>query len=474
MIPDVPAKLHLVGIGGSGMSQLARLLISFGYKVSGSDREETPVLESLRRLGASVHIGHDVSNLPVDCDCVIASAAITKDNVEIQEAVRRTIPCLTYAQSLGHLMRTRTGIAISGTHGKSTTSSMVAKILVDAYLQPSFVIGAECEQLSGVKQRASSPLFVVEACEYAGSFLNLCPRLAAITNIEPDHLDYYGTTKALVESFSKFASLLPYDGLLVYNGDCVATKSVSLKARCKTISFGKRATADYRINETETGGCTKFTLRFANRTIRISLLVDGVHNIYNAACAFAIAHSLGINPSHIRASLESFKGVKRRIEVILDSPVTVIDDYAHHPTEIRAVITAVNNRYRNRRITYIFQAHQNNRLQSFFGGFVDALSGAQKVIVAPIYSVREPHLRTHLLPAALATTLESRGVEALHFETFESLASHLYSSVAEGDVFCFMGAGNLWRIAYAFKAYVTERMPLKRRISSAIRRVQIV
>lgn len=475
MLPDLPASIHLVGAGGSGLSQLARLLLSFGYDVSGSDREDTPVIGHLRSLGAEVFVGHSASNLPSNCACLIYSAAVDDDNPEVTEAKRRGIVVMKYAEALGELMRGRIGIAVAGTHGKSTTSMLIAKILVDAYLQPAFVIGAESGQLKNVKQDPSSPLFLVEACEYAGSFLSLCPKYVVLTNIEPDHLDYYGSVRSLILSFHRFVSRIPKDGLLLYNCDCPLSRRVASIAVCRTVSFGRKPSADYRIIDVErTSDGGAFRLVFNNLSIKVSLLLDGLHNIYNAASAFAFAHLLGIREFSIRESIESFIGLKRRLEVILKEPVTIIDDYAHHPTEVRAVVTTVNARYPHRRIKYIFQAHQNNRLQKFFKGFVNSFKSAGEVIVAPIYSVRESAIRTRITPAALALALECEGIRALHFEDTDSLITHLSRVVSRGDVLCFMGAGDIWRVAYLLKASLADRLPMPAHKDGIARRADAV
>jgi len=474
MLPDAPANIHLVGVGGSGLSQLAYLLLSFGYRVSGSDREDTPVVASLRSAGAEVTVGHNASNLQNDCRCVIYSAAIDQNNAELKEARRRGIPLLRYSEALGELMRRRVGIAVAGTHGKSTTSALLAKVLIDSYLQPAFVIGAESEQLRRARQNPSSRLFLVEACEYAGSFLSLQPKYVALTNIEPDHLDYYGSASAMVRSFRRFVSAIPKNGVLLFNSDCALSRRVASSATCRRVSFGRKPSADYRIVRIEKNrnGAT-FRLNFDGRSMRLSLLIDGLHNIYNAACAFALAHILGIRAYSIRESLESFTGLKRRLEVILKRPVTIIDDYAHHPTEVRAVLATVNSRYPHGRKRFIFQAHQNNRLQRFFGGFLSAFGAAEEVLVAPIYSVRESGIRTRLTPAALAVALESNGVRALHFDDTDSLLEHLKATTSEGDVLCFMGAGDIWRIAYALKASLKELLPMRRRLDVS-RRADVV
>jgi UDP-N-acetylmuramate--alanine ligase len=457
---------HLIGIGGSGMSGLARLLAADGAVVSGSDLVEGPGVRLLQKRGLPVAIGHHADHLPDKIDAVVLSAAVPEDNVEYQAALRRGIPVLWYPQMLGALMRQRTGVAVAGTHGKSTTTAMTALVLARAGLRPSFIVGAEVPQLGGSSGIGDGPHFVVEACEYRRNFLHLTPQSAAILNVESDHLDFFKTPDSVVSAFAAFAGRLPADGLLVVPYGDPVTDAVCRGVAARTETFGLGASADWRAEGiVAQRGLHQFDLwHGGSRLGRVEMRVPGRHNVANALATAALAHVCGASADAICRALSEFAGADRRLTLrgrVRD--VVVVDDYAHHPTEVAATLRAGRDYYQPHRLWVVFQPHQHSRTRFLLADFARSFDLADVVIVPDIYFVRDSEQeRQRVCAQDLVQRLRTNGREALHLPRFDQIVEYLAGHVGEGDLVLTMGAGDVWKVADELVGRLGEHRPGER------------
>ncbi len=454
-------KIHMIGIGGSGMSSAARLLLAHGCNISGSDSTPSDITRELALLGARVSIGHDSDNVPHDCDLVVATAAATAANPELAEARRRNIEVVKYARLVGLLMRSSFGVCVAGTHGKTTTSSMTAQILRSAGLQPSYIIGGRLVGHAPGDCAGRGGFLVAEACEYDRSFLNLHPAYAVLTNLEPDHLDYYGSEENLLDAFREFVGLIPRFGLLLLNGDSPRAVEVAKAAKCRIETYGVRKSCAWQVATVERRGHGySFELQRGPARYTFRVQTPGYHNVINAAAAVAISINLGISPEAVADGLASFRGVERRFQILTaDLPTTIIDDYAHHPTEIAAVLRAARETYPGRRIWAVFQAHQHSRTRAFFEEFARSLTHADRVTIAKIYSVRETDLdRMSVNGGDIAGRLFQLSVESEYVPTFEGIESLLLREAVDGDVVIVMGAGDIDKVAHSVAKTLGERV----------------
>ena len=453
-------RVHMVGIGGSGMAGLAALLLRRGARVSGTDREPSAALARLAERGAHVSTRQVAESLPADVDVVVASAAIPPQHAELVEAARRAIPVIKYAQLLGALMARHDGIAVAGTHGKSTTAAWLTFVLRKAGLDPSFVIGAEVPQLGGGSGVGDGPHFVAEACEYDRSFHNLRPRSAVVLNIEEDHLDCYRDLAAIAESFARFAALVPPDGLLVLNGQDANCQALARRlaqaggpARSGPVveTFGVQATDVWRsCDAVLRDGRYEFTLLRNGAPLgRVHLGISGLHNVSNALAVTALATRAGAPWEAIRAGLQEFLGARRRLQVQgVVAGVTVADDYAHHPTEIRATLRAARERFNPRRLWCIFQPHQHSRTRFLLAEFARSFAAADHIVVPDIYFVRDSERERQAICAAdLVERVQALGGQAVHIPDFDAIVRTLVQHVEPGDLVLTMGAGDIWKVA---------------------------
>mgnify|MGYP001181831624 CR=1 FL=1 len=446
-------RVHMIGVGGCGMCGAAAVLNRRGARVSGSDRGRSAALDRLAGMGISVHASQSPENIPPECDLVVHSAAIKPDNPELVAARARGLQVVKYAELLGLLMDEHVGIAIAGTHGKSTTTAMTAFVLHEAGLDPSFVIGAEVEQLGGGSGVGDGSHFVVEACEFDRSFHNLRPAFATILNVEEDHLDCYKDLDDIVESFQKFARLVPRDGLLVVNGqDRNAMRAVAgLEAPVET--FGFDGQVDWRA---EILGCERgcFTFRVWHKgeaVAEVSLAIPGRHHVANALAAMALCCRSGVAPGTVADALGRFHGVGRRLtEHGKVAGVTVVDDYGHHPTEIQVTLRAARDFYNPRKMFVVFQPHQHSRTRFLLKDFARSFGSADVVVVPDIYFVRDSESERELIDAkVLVGEIHLQGGDARYEPDFGKIVSGLCAEVAEGDLVVTMGAGNVNQIADA-------------------------
>ncbi|HUX00020.1 MAG TPA: UDP-N-acetylmuramate--L-alanine ligase [Phycisphaerae bacterium] len=448
--PYAGRRIHFVGIGGCGMCGLAEFVLAEGGTVSGSDRTESETVQRLRRLGATVFIGHAGEHLPEGVERVVASAAVPADNPELAEALRRGVPVDKYARFLGRLMDLRQGIAVSGTHGKSTTTAMTAFVLRRAGLDPSFVIGADVPQLGGGSSVGAGPHLVVEACEYDRSFLALAPRAATILNIEEDHLDYYKDLAEIRGAFADFAARVPAGGLLVLGGTDLAAPQMARSTSAAVETFGLGGQWDWRAENLEADrGRFAFDAYHGKDlygTVRLS--VPGQHQVLNALAAMALSRWAGAPREAVLEALGAFEGARRRTEVLgRAAGVTVVDDYAHHPTEIVATLKAVRQCFEPKRLWVVFQPHQYSRTRFLLKDFARALALADKTIVPDIYFVRDSeNERQAVRSQDLVGEIQSLGADALYIESFDLIRRYLVESLAAGDVLLVMGAGDVWRL----------------------------
>jgi UDP-N-acetylmuramate--alanine ligase len=470
-----PLSAHLIGIAGSGMQSLAAVLSARGWRVSGSDVNPRAA-EELARSGTTIYAGHASANVPRDVAQVIYSDAIPADNVERRRAAELGIHSLSYPEMLGQLSRESTTYAVAGTHGKSTTTAMAAAVMVRAGLDPTVVCGATpIGSRSGGRAGGSSivvqssrmqhaaetaapqserritpPHFLVEACEYRANFLHLKPDAAVMLGVEMDHFDYYRSREQLIEAFDRFVSLVPENGSLLVNHDCPISRELIAGARCRTVTFGLRPGADWTAQRLQTRrGRYRFWLTHCERPLaEVALQVPGRHNVFNALAAAVLAAEAGAGVETIAAALSSFRGLKRRLEIVgKRGGVTLIDDYAHHPTEIRATLAAVRQMFPGRRIWCIFQPHQASRTAALLDELAASLHNADKIAVAEIYRAREPSARVGEVAAAdLAAELARAGGDVLKHHNLHNIVASVSRDLRPGDVLITMGAGDIGKI----------------------------
>lgn len=444
-------RIHMIGIGGCGMCGAAAVLARRGARVSGSDRGRSEALDRLGEMGVTVHAGQVGANLPDECDLVVHSAAVKPDNPEMVAAHARGLEVVKYSQLLGLLMAEHVGVAIAGTHGKSTTTAMTAFVLREAGLDPSFVIGAEVEQLGGGSGVGDGAHFVVEACEFDRSYHNLMPQIATILNVEEDHLDCYADLDAILESFQTFAGLVPSTGLLVVNGEDRNTMRAVAGASAPIETFGFNGPMDWRAEILDCQrGCFRFRVwRKGTPVAELRLAIPGRHHVANALAAMAVCHRAGVEPGTAAAALERFHGAGRRLtERGKVAGVTVVDDYGHHPTEIQVTLRAAREYYNPRRMFVVFQPHQHSRTRFLLKDFARSFGAADVVVVPDIYFVRDSESERDLIDSkVLVGQIHMNGGEARYEPDFSRIVAMLCAEVSEGDLVVTMGAGNVWQVA---------------------------
>lgn len=444
-----PQHIHFIGIGGISMSGLAEILIKESFTVSGSDNKSSSLTEHLVSLGATINYPQKASNITDNIDVVVYTAAVRETNEELQEVRRRNLPVLTRAQLLGQMMKNYgTSIAVSGTHGKTTTTSMLSHVLLAAEKDPTISVGGILPVIGGNIRVGNSDVFVTEACEYTNSFLDFHPYISIILNVEEDHMDFFKDIDDIRNSFRKFANLLPSSGGLVINKNIEHMDIITDGLNCKVITYSESQDADYcakNICFDNFGNASFDFYKYGSFISRIQLSVAGAHNVSNALSVIAVADMLDIDLSATQEGLLSFKGTNRRFQYKGErNGVTIIDDYAHHPTEIRATLTSVQN-YPHREVWCIFQPHTYTRTKAFFREFAEALSLADHVILADIYAARETDT-LGMSSEALADAIKSLGKDAYYFPSFKEIESFVIENCIHGDVLITMGAGDVVNI----------------------------
>lgn len=444
-----PIHIHFIGIGGISMSGLAEILIDKGFTVSGSDTKASSLTELLVRKGAKIYYGQKAENLSGDIDLVVYTSAIHPDNPEYAAMQDMGIPSLTRAQLLGQLMKNyEIPIAISGTHGKTTTTSMISEILLEAGVDPTLSIGGILKTIDGNIRIGHGKCFVTEACEYTNSFLSFFPQISIILNVEEDHLDFFRDIDQIRRSFHQFAALLPSDGTLIINGEIPEIDAILEGLNCNIITYGSLDSYDYHpedIHYNETG-CASFTLiRKDGSKESICLNVPGAHNVYNAMAAIALADLLSIDYAAVKKALSHFHGTDRRFEYKGTMGGTVIiDDYAHHPTEITATLSAAQN-YPHKTLWCVFQPHTFTRTKAFMKEFATALSLADRIVLADIYPARETD-DLGISSKTLQKEIEALGKTCFYFPSFAEIENFLSKNCSSGDLLITMGAGDVVNI----------------------------
>ncbi|MFA5240188.1 MAG: UDP-N-acetylmuramate--L-alanine ligase [Phycisphaerae bacterium] len=446
-------RFHFIGAGGVGMGGLAQLLIKHKAIVSGSDQIPGEITEKLREAGADIKIGHQAENLDPKTDAVVISAAVGEDNPELKSARQKGMKVYKYAQMLGELMDLYDGIAISGTHGKSTTSGWLVQLLKQAGAEPNFIVGAKISQLESSSGIADGKWFVAEACEYDRSFLNLKPKIACILNIEADHLDYYKDEAEIVETFKEFAKGTRPDGVLIANGQdrnvAKVIQQLPSDRSCETFGLDENCNF-YAQNLQLNNGLYTFDIFHNGKLLGAAeISLPGKHNVLNALAVTAIAVNAGIPTEEILPLLAGFTGVERRLMLKGKvNQITVLDDYAHHPTEIRASLAAIRQKYQPKRIWCIFQPHQYSRTRFLLNDFAESFKLADIIIMPEIYFVRDSEASKKEVNAeVLVDKIRANGTEAMFIDDFSRICDYLKNNVAAGDLVVTMGAGDIWKVA---------------------------
>lgn len=448
---DKPAHIYFIGIGGISMSGLAHILEDKGFKISGSDAKESAMTKTLEDMGIKVFYGQKKENLDAcgDIDAVVYTAAVHPDNPEFIAAKEKNIPLLTRAELLGQIMKEyELPVAISGTHGKTTTTSMISKVLLEANMDPTLSIGGIFKDIGGNIRVGQSKYFVTEACEYTNSFLSFFPKVSIVLDIDADHLDFFKDLDDIRNSFKKFCNLLPDDGTLIINSDIDNMEEITEGLSCNIITYGSKDSSDYypsNITYDELANAS-FTINRKNKApIQIKLSVPGEHNVYNAIAAVAACDLMGVDPEYMIKALREFTGTNRRFEHkgVVDG-VTIVDDYAHHPTEIKATLSAAQN-YPHKTLWCVFQPHTYTRTKALMHEFAEALSLADKVVLADIYAARETdHLG--ISSRTLQEEIKSLGHDCYYFPSFEEIEKFLLQNCTKDDLLITMGAGDVVKI----------------------------
>lgn len=443
-----PVHVHFIGIGGISMSGLAAILLKEGFSVSGSDAKESPLTDWLTGLGATIFYGQRASNIQDQTDVVVYTAAIHPDNPEYAAALQKGIPMLTRAQLLGELMQNyEMPVAVAGTHGKTTTTSMLAHMMMAGELDPTISVGGILPSIGGNVCLGASGTFLTEACEYTNSFLELFPKISIILNIDADHLDFFKDLEDIRHSFRLFAEKLPAEGSLIIQADIPRLSEITSGLDCHVITYGLDS-GDYQaanISYNDQGFGSFDLIKGGVPAGHYTLSVPGEHNISNAVAALAAGDLLGLSAEQMAQGLSSFTGTDRRFQKKGEiGGVTIIDDYAHHPTEIEATLKATE-KYPHKTVWCVFQPHTYTRTKSLMDEFAAALSHADKIILADIYAARETDT-LGISSDTLRQKLEDMGKEVWYFPTFDEIETFLLENCVPGDLVLTMGAGDVVKV----------------------------
>jgi UDP-N-acetylmuramate--alanine ligase len=446
-------KLHFVGIGGIGMSGIAEILLDQGFTITGSDKAASDNTERLQALGAKVFIGHEAKNLEADVDVLVYSSAVAPDNPEIAEAQRRKIPVIRRAEMLAEVMRLKYGIGIAGTHGKTTTTSMVSLVLMEGGVDPTVIVGGRLRGLAGSNARLGKGDFiVVEADEFDRSFLSITPTIAVLTTLETDHLDCYRDLEDIKSAFIQFASKVPFYGFVVLCLDEPALQEIMPKIKKKIITYGLNGQADLQaVDIRHKESTTAFVVVKDGQELgEIVLQIPGKHNVQNALAAIAVGLELQVPFGKVKAGIEKFTGVFRRWELKADiGGIMVVDDYAHHPTEIAATLAGVKAAWR-RRVVCVFQPHLYSRTRDFYEDFGRSFFNADVLVLTDVYPAREEPIQG-ITGELIANTAKEYGHKHVHYvPDKKQIPDFLMQLKRQGDIIITMGAGDIWKFGEEF------------------------
>lgn len=445
--------IHFVGVGGIGMSGIAEVLLTLGYKISGSDLKSSSVTARLKRHGAKIKYGHKASNVD-GTHVVVTSSAVKPDNPEVLEAEKRGIPVVPRAEMLSELMRIKYGIAVAGTHGKTTTTSMVATILTRAGFDPTIVIGGKVNSFRTNARLGKGSFLVAEADESDRSFLKLSPTIAIVTNIDPEHMENYKSFQHVLDTYTSFINKVPFYGSVVGCNDHPEVKKVLKRCSRRIITYGLYTDSDFMAKNIEqVEGRLRFSVIRRGRTLGVvRIRIPGLHNVYNSLAAIAVSMELEIPFEVCASALEKFKGIERRFQVLRRGPgAMVVADYAHHPVEILATMKAARDGWPEKHLVVIHQPHRYTRLKSLFKDFVGVLGQADKVVLMPIYAASERPIRgisSKRLLAVLKVRYPNK--EILYAENYPQVKKVLKRHVGNNDMLLFLGAGDIWGTAKVF------------------------
>ena len=452
-------RVHFVGIGGSGMSGIAEVLLNLGYRVSGSDLVESDTTLRLQRLGAEVVIGHRSENLR-DADVVVISSAVRKDNPEVIAAHERIIPVIPRAEMLAELMRMKYGVAIAGTHGKTTTTSMIATVLAHGGLDPTAVIGGKLNSFGSNAKLGQGELLVAEADESDGSFLKLSPTIAVVTNIDPEHLDHYRNLEEIQKAFLEFINKVPFYGLAILCLDQENVQALIPQVQKRYVTYGLSSQANFRAADISYHGLTTSFRVFANERElgQISIQMPGLHSVYNALAAIATASELDVNFEIVRQALGSFSGVQRRFQIKGEwDGVMVVDDYGHHPTEIKATLSAAKSGW-GRRTVVVFQPHRYSRTRDLFKEFLTAFNQADVLFLTGIYPAGEDPI-PGVDVQGLYEGIKGHGHKDVTLVLDKSaILDRLLPRLKPGDMVFTLGAGDVWKTGEALIERLKDRV----------------
>ncbi len=440
--------IHFVGIGGIGMSGIAELLLNLGYRVSGSDLKASDITRRLARLGGTVHEGHR-SEQVAGADVVVMSSAVSEDNPEIAAARAAAIPVIPRAEMLAELMRLKYSIAVAGAHGKTTTTSIVSSVLAEGGLDPTVVIGGKLRGVDTNAVLGSGSFLVAEADESDGSFLRMAPSIAVVTNIDREHLDHYRDLDDIIDAFARFIDRIPFYGLAVVCLDNEPVQALIPRIQKRLVTYGMSRQADIQAADVACEGQScRFRVRRGGEDMgTVVLSLPGVHNVYNALASIAVGLEVGIGFETIRSALGRLEGVRRRMEIKGErGGVVVVDDYAHHPTEIKSTLQAVGDGWRDRRKIVVFQPHRYTRTQALFDDFTRAFYQSDVLVVLPIYPAGEKAI-PGVAHGAICEGVRAHGHKnVICIERMEEAPGRLADLVTAGDLVITLGAGNVWEV----------------------------
>lgn len=444
--------IHFVGIGGIGMSGIAEILLKLGYRVSGSDAKQTDITRRLESLGCTIFEGHNAENVE-GANVVVTSTAIKKDNPEVQAAKKDYIPIIPRAEMLAELMRLKYSIAVAGAHGKTSTTSMTAAVLEKAGLDPTVVIGGVLKSVGSNAMHGLGDFIVAEADESDGSFLKFSPSIAIVTNIDREHLDYYDSLNSIKKAFVNFIARVPFYGLSILCLDSESVQDILPEIKGRYVTYGLNTRAEYQARNISFEGTTgRFSVYYLDELLgEITLNLPGVHNVTNCLASIAVGMELNVPFKTIKCALETIQGVKRRLELKGEADgVTVVDDYGHHPTEIKATLLAARESWPDKRIVAVFQPHRFSRTQALFDEFTRAFYNSDKLLVLPIYPAGENPIEG-VDSESLCKKITERGHKnALHVDSHEEVLAILVKYLKKDDLLLTLGAGNVVRVGENF------------------------